>query len=233
MLSAYIFFFLHFNFSYSDPNNLFDSMQTNRSHDTVSITSTLVFRCVPDHHNKGSNLVNASSETVGVGTSACTGSLNKCSTGYFLTWNISVSSSWQYSTTTVWFLDSVKEILCCPLLLTAWNKGHTSSLITKPQWCISVMHKSLFKWVGAITIRMLKTPGMNLLVLKYTTHLAVLWVAEDVHSAWLDTVSLCPSVQSKATPFPPLISTRKGAIVPVDEYIHHQIKMLDNKKLYQ
>lgn len=71
--------------------------------------------------------------------------------------------------------------------------------------------------VCAIIIRKCKTPELNLLVLNLTTHLAVLWVAEDVHGAWLDTVSLCPPVKSKTTPLPSLISTRKGAIVPEDE----------------
>lgn len=33
--------------------------------------------------------------------------------------------SWQYSTTTVWLRDRVKEMLCCPLLCTACNnKGN-------------------------------------------------------------------------------------------------------------
>lgn len=35
---------------------------------------------------------------------------------WHFTWNISVLLSWQYSTTTVWFRDRVKEMLCCPLL---------------------------------------------------------------------------------------------------------------------
>lgn len=38
-----------------------------------------------------------------------------------VTWNMSVLLSWQYSTTTVWLRDSVKEMLCCPLLCTACN----------------------------------------------------------------------------------------------------------------
>lgn len=38
---------------------------------------------------------------------------------------MSVLLSWQYSTTTVWLRDKVKEMLCCPLLWTACNGSNT------------------------------------------------------------------------------------------------------------
>lgn len=40
---------------------------------------------------------------------------------------MSVSLSWQYSTTTVWLRDRVKEMLCCPLLWTACNHTRTQT----------------------------------------------------------------------------------------------------------
>lgn len=43
-----------------------------------------------------------------------------------VTWNMSVLLSWQYSTTTVWLRDRVKEMLCCPLLWTACNSNKKS-----------------------------------------------------------------------------------------------------------
>lgn len=51
----------------------------------------------------------------------------------------------------------------------------------------------------------------------YNTHLAVVWVAEDVHSAWLDAVGFCPPEKSKAAPLPTVISAWQRAIVPERE----------------